>query len=226
MNHKDSELFNNVYRYVREILEDSPGCHDFLHTQRVLHHADLLLQTEKVQNPFAVRLAALLHDCARPEELASSGKICHAELGAEKAVDILRKCGCTDSTFIQLISDCIRTHRYRNQIRPATWEAKVVYDADKLDSIGAFGIARAFYFAGRIGAVIHNTDQEALSGKEYSRQDSAYREYLVKLKDLPAQLQTESAKKIAGERCIFMQHFFEQMNREAGYLPLSSEESL
>ena len=156
MNHKDSELFNNVYRYVREILEDSPGCHDFLHTQRVLHHADLLLQTEKVQNPFAVRLAALLHDCARPEELASSGKICHAELGAEKAVDILRKCGCTDSTFIQLISDCIRTHRYRNQIRPATWEAKVVYDADKLDSIGAFGIARAFYFAGRIGANARN----------------------------------------------------------------------
>ena len=217
MSDQDTVLFEKVYDHVRKILEKSSGCHDFLHTQRVLNHAELLLKTEKADSPFAVRLAALLHDCARPEELASAGKICHAELGAEKAVSILQQCGCTDQNLILLVRDCVRTHRYRTQNPPETLEAKIVYDADKLDSIGAFGIARAFYFAGKFGAVLHNTSQDALSGGEYSQQDSAYREYLVKLKHLPEQLQTESARKAARERSIFMQKFFDEMNREAGY---------
>ena len=212
----DSVLFAKVCKRVKKILQHDPGCHDFAHTLRVLHNADLLLTLESPVHPFAVRMAAVLHDCARPEELESRGKLCHAQLGAEKAIRILRDCGCTDEDFIRLISDCVRTHRYRNKLQPKTLEAEIVYDADKLDSLGAFGIARAFHFAGREGACLHNTAEEALAGKEYSREDSAYREYLVKLRNLPFQMKTRSARKIALERARFMHDFFKRMNEEAG----------
>jgi uncharacterized protein len=89
-----------------------------------------------------------------------------------------------------------------------------VYDADKLDSLGAFGVARAFHFAGRIGACLHNTEQEALASESYSSQDSAYREYLVKLRGLPDHLLTGSARRFAADRAAFMRAFFDRLNEE------------
>jgi len=151
---------------------------------------------------------------ARPEELASGGKLCHAALGAEKAARILREEGCDDEAFAAHVADIVRTHRYRGDLKPATPEACIVYDADKLDSMGAFGVARAFHFAGRIGACLHNSEQDALASESYSSQDSAYREYLVKLRHLPEHLLTDTARKLAAERAAFMKAFFDRLNAE------------
>ena len=90
----------------------------------------------------------------------------------------------------------------------------MVFDADKLDGIGAIGIARSFHFAGRIGARVHNTEAEALSDSSYSREDSAYREYLVKLRYVKDKLLTESGKQMAKQRHEFMVAFFNQLNEE------------
>jgi uncharacterized protein len=209
-----SRLWDRVFERVRRELGDAPGCHDFAHTLRVLKNAERIAAEEPGCDPDAVRFGALLHDVARPEELASGGKLCHAELGAEKSRRILEEEGCENAAFVRYVSEIVRTHRYRGNRKPATLEARIVYDADKLDSLGAFGVARAFHFAGRIGACLHNTEEEALASESYSSQDSAYREYLVKLRGLPDHLLTDSARRFAADRAAFMKAFFERLNEE------------
>ena len=209
-----SRLWDRVFERVRRELGDAPGCHDFAHTIRVLKNAERIASEVPGCDLDAVRFGALLHDVARPEELASGGKLCHAALGAEKSRRILQEKGCEDAAFLEHVSEIVRTHRYRGNLKPATPEACIVYDADKLDSLGAFGVARAFHFAGRIGACLHNSEQEALASESYSSQDSAYREYLVKLRDLPDHLMTDPARRIAADRAAFMRAFFERLNEE------------
>ncbi|OQA87877.1 MAG: putative hydrolase [Lentisphaerae bacterium ADurb.Bin242] len=208
------QLIAAVRERVRELLDNAPGCHDFDHTLRVLRNAELLLEeephTEFEKN--AVILAALLHDVARPEELTSEGKLCHARLGAEKVPGILRSLGCSDPELVVVVSRAVGCHRYRGKEAPVTLADKIVYDADKLDSIGAVGIGRAFHFAGRIGARLHNTEDAALHSESYSAEDSAYREYLVKLRHIPERLFTESGRRHAAERVEYMHEFFRRMN--------------
>lgn len=209
-----SRLWDRVFERVRRELGEAPGCHDFAHTLRVLKNAERIASEEPGCDLDEVRFGALLHDVARPEELASGGRLCHAALGAEKSRRILQEEGCGDAAFMDHVSEIVRTHRYRGSLKPATPEARIVYDADKLDSLGAFGVARAFHFAGRIGACLHNTEQEALASESYSNQDSAYREYLVKLRGLPDHLLTDSARRIAADRAAFMREFFDRLNEE------------
>lgn len=213
MNRQD--LWQTFEGIVTAKLANAPGCHDYAHTLRVLHNAELLLQTEPDADSFVVRTAALFHDFARPEELASDGKQDHAQLGADLVRIELEQLGC-EPDFVDHVTSCIRTHRYRGKLIPDTLEAKIVYDADKLDSTGAFGIARAFHFAGRIGACLHNTAEEAVNSDAYGKNDSAYREYLVKLRHLPEKMLTESGRELAKERAAFMDEFFTRLNSEAG----------
>ena len=206
--------FDAVKKKVQAILENAPSCHDFSHTLRVLANTEKLAAMERVDEGtfFAARIGALLHDIARPEELASGGKVCHAQTGGAKAEKILRELGCNDEDFLCLISDCVRRHRYRGKEKPVTKVDFLVHDADKLDSIGAVGIARACHFAGRIGAKLHNTEEEALSSEAYSREDTAYREYLVKLRHVPGRMLTDSGRHLAEERTLYMEEFFKRMN--------------
>lgn len=199
---------------VKEHLEAAPGCHDFDHVSRVLHNARLILKKETSANSEIVELAAILHDIARPEEMKANGKVCHAVLGADLCFDFLMKCGFTDNATNRQVSECIKRHRYRGSNKPETINEKIVYDADKLDSIGAVGIGRAFHFAGRVGAKLHNTEEEARHSEAYSKDDTAYREYLVKLKDVPSRLLTGEGRRIAVSREEFMTEFFKTLNSE------------
>ncbi|MPN27175.1 putative protein YedJ [bioreactor metagenome] len=131
---------------------------------------------------------------------------------------ILREAG-FDDVLTGQVSAAVLTHRYRARRMPATQEARIVYDADKLDSLGAVGIGRAFLFAGRVGARLHNTEAEAVNSPAYSREDTAYREYLVKLRKLPDGMLTDPGKAIARERAAFMDEFFRRLNAETGTNP-------
>ena len=194
---------------------DSPACHDWDHTQRVRCNALQLARGEGA-DLLVVEVAALLHDIGRPQELADQGKTDHAQVGAEMAALLLPQLGVDDDAFIAHVVDCIRTHRFRTRTGepPATIEAKVLFDADKLDSLGAIGLARAFHFAGKTGARVHNTPQEALSGDSYGREDSALREFLVKLQNVPGRLLTATGRQIGAERLAFMREFFARLDRE------------
>ncbi|WP_277202543.1 HD domain-containing protein [Victivallis vadensis] len=209
------EAFRRLAGTVKEKLERASGCHDFDHTLRVLRNAELLAKELPAADLRIVRLAALLHDFARPEEMAAKGKLCHAVLGAELVRPLLAEAGFEPET-VDRVSQAVLTHRYRANRIPATLEAQIVYDADKLDSLGAVGIGRAFLFAGREHARLHNTREEALGSAEYSREDTAYREYLVKLSKLPGCMLTAPGRRIAGERAGFMHEFFDRLNSETG----------
>lgn len=160
-----------------------------------------------------IRPAALLHDIARHKEDIMKGKICHALEGARMAGDILREYD-YDEDYIKKISHCIECHRFRNQHIPQTLEAKIIYDADKLDAIGAVGLGRAFLFSGEVGARLHNKDVDVENTSIYSNEDTAYREFLEKLSKIKDRMLTETGRKIAQGRHDFMEEFFKRMNKE------------
>lgn len=208
-------IFQRLVRQIRALLESAPGCHDWDHTCRVLANARHLAEAE-VADLRIVCFSALLHDIGRVEEMVAKGKFCHAELGARRVPALLTEAGETDSAFIEQVVHCVRAHRYRSHgnERPQTLESRVIYDADKLDAIGAIGLGRAFHFAGRTGARLHNSSKEALSNVSYSREDTAYREYLVKLRHLREAMLTCAGRQAAEQRHRFMQDFFRELHRE------------
>jgi uncharacterized protein len=90
----------------------------------------------------------------------------------------------------------------------------VLFDADKLDAIGAVGIARAYLFAGEVGALLHNPDADPEKVKPYSRDDTGYREYKVKLSQIKDRMLTGEGRRMAQERHAFMEAFFERFLKE------------
>ena len=207
------KLYNTIFRLVKKSLLRSESSHDLDHTLRVCRNADKLLAELPQADKDVVRLAALLHDIARPEEDAGKGSCCHAELGAALAFDILRSAA-VPHPVAAAVSRAIACHRFRRGAVPDFIEAQILYDADKLDSLGAVGLGRAFLFAGHCNARLHNTEAEALSSEPYSKEDTAFREYLVKLRHVPEKMFTAEGKKIAVSRLQFMETFFSTLDSE------------
>jgi uncharacterized protein len=188
------------------------GSHDWDHTERVYRLCLRIGRKEKADLRI-LELAALLHDIGREEEDRSNGKICHGRTGAALAQGILERQG-LDRASVRAVVHCIRTHRFRKRAVPRTLEAKILFDADKLDSIGAVGVGRAFLFAGEIGARLHDKAIDVKKTKPYTREDTAYREYLVKLGRVKDRMTTREGKRIAVERHRFMAAFFDRLNKE------------
>ncbi len=212
MENKNIDL---IEKEVFQIFENSKGSHDLEHTLRV---RKLALHIGKIENANLeiIEISALLHDIAREYQDKSNGKICHAELGSELAEKILLNLE-VDENIIFKVKNCIKSHRYRGKNIPSTIEEKVLYDADKLDSIGAIGIGRAFVFSGENGASVHCSklsDGELINKEDYSRYDTAYREFLIKLSKIKDKMLTDEGKKIASERHKFMCDFFKRLKKE------------
>lgn len=197
----------------KKFFQNSPGSHDWYHTKRVRNLALQIASYEKADSTI-VEIAAILHDIGRKEQEISNGKLCHAEHGAKIAEKILKKYPLKEEEK-QNILHCIKTHRFRGKEKPKTKEAKIVSDADNLDAIGAIGIGRAFVFSGEIGATVHIPNQNHLNSKEHSKEDTAYREYLVKLSKIKDRMYTKEGKRIAQKRHNFMKKFFYQLNEES-----------
>jgi uncharacterized protein len=203
---------DHIRRYARRFFDGTRGCHDWDHTERVYALARHIAEAEGA-DPAIVGAAALLHDIGRKEEALANGKCCHAERGAALAEEFLTSCEC-DPAVVQRIVHCIAAHRFRNSLRPETLEAKILFDADKLDSIGAIGIARALQFAGEVGARLHDPAVDPTTTAPYSMDDTAYREYLVKLRFLKDRMLTATGRRLAVDRSAFMDEFFRRLNEE------------
>ena len=143
-------MFDDVYQRIMAGFRRAKGSHDADHTQRVLNMAMHIAESEHADTE-VIRYAALLHDIGREEENASKGKLNHAEIGGEEAREILTA-EQLEPEFVERVVQCIKTHSYRKAVPPQSLEAKILYDADKLDALGAIGIGRAFVFAGECGA--------------------------------------------------------------------------
>lgn len=175
--------------------------HDWYHNLRVMGLCERIGQAEGAEMQ-VLRLAVLLHDIGRAEERRTGE--CHAEISAREAFDLLHESGYEETT-IQKVQRAILAHRFRKNNPPITLEEKILFDADKLDSIGAIGVARAFAYSGVIGQPIQSDDPD---------QHTPVREYERKLRHLQDRLFTETAKEIATERHRFMELFFEQWESE------------
>lgn len=219
MNQADLDLLQQIRVHSRRLLERNSASHDWEHTERVLENAKRLWQAEGQQgDEFVICAAAYLHDIARYIDEQKTHR-CHAEVGAEMARDYLRTLALDEGRQEKIVS-AIAAHRYRNRStsqQPLSLEDKIIFDADKLDSLGAIGIGRAFHFAGRIGAKVHNRFEEATQAEEFSVEDTAWREFCVKLQKIPKRMQTQSGYHEAIQRLELMTHFFAQLNKECGY---------
>ncbi len=201
------ELIEQITKRAEEFFSNSKGSHDWEHTMRV-YNLCLHIGEKENANLKTLKISAILHDIGREHQ--DNDKVCHAERGAELARKLLSEFKINSDEIVH----CIKTHRFRGNKVPASKEAKVLFDADKLDSIGAVGIGRAFLFAGEIGAKLHNKNVDIDKTEEYSKEDTAYREYLVKLRKVRERMLTEEGRRIADERHKFMVEFFKRLNKE------------
>ncbi|HNX00922.1 MAG TPA: HD domain-containing protein [Candidatus Cloacimonadota bacterium] len=205
-------MIDEIKKQALNLFRNARSSHDWEHTERVRQLCMKIGEKEDADLE-VLEIASILHDIGRTIEGEARGKMNHAEQGAIMAEEILKSYPIADDKK-QNIIHCIRTHRFRGHAIPDTLEAKVLYDADKLDSIGAIGIGRAFIFSGEIGSKLHVKDIDPSTSEEYSDDDCAYREYLVKLVKIKDKILTTEGKRLAEERHAFMVEFFERLNQE------------
>jgi len=211
------KIIKAIEKEAKKYFKGASGCHDWTHVERVKNLALRIGKKEKA-DLFILEIAALLHDIGRKEEMRQKGLFCHAEHGGKIARKILKKYDISKETSEGIVH-CIEAHRFRNDIIPKTIEAKILYDADKLDSIGAIGIGRDFLFAGNAGSKTLYTGNEkrlAKKKKDYSfgKEDSAFLEYEIKLKHIKDKILTQEGKRIAKERHNFMAEYFKRFEKE------------
>lgn len=213
---------------VKKIVEEKLNCsaHDLDHTYRVYDNCLRISCDMKDVNIKALKYAALLHDIARvKEDNDNSGKVDHALLGAEQAKIMLTNLG-EDNELIEKVCSAIRTHRYRNNLKPETIEAKILYDADKLDVLGCIGICRSYMIAGEYKQKIfnsmnisdyikYNLDNQKANGKiKDISKHSPNIEFLIKNVNILDTMFTETGKEIAVERIAKMKQFYESLELE------------
>ena len=202
----------DIKDYAEQCLSKANGSHAWEHTQRVYNLCMHIGHVEGA-DPEVLELAAYLHDIGRFYQDESKGTICHAEKSAEMAHELLEQYPLSAERKINVLH-CIRSHRFRGNSHPETLEAKVLFDADKLDAIGAIGIARAFQFAGEIGAKFHNPSVNPEDTKPYTEEDTGYREFRVKLRKIKDRMLTAEGRRMAEKRHAFMEAFFERFLKE------------
>jgi uncharacterized protein len=191
--------------------------HGFDHILRVANLALHLAAAEGADLEI-VWASALLHDAQPPgDDEADETRHAHHLASAGFAATLLQGQG-WDQPRIAAVQHCIRAHRFRDdRENPQTLEAQVLFDADKLDAIGAIGVARAIAFAAQRGqpAFAEPSRQFIESGLiEEGEPYSAYHEYLFKLIRLKDRLHTRAARAVAQERHLRMQVFFHQLADE------------
>ncbi|CAB50613.1 HD domain-containing protein [Pyrococcus abyssi] len=169
------------------------GSHGFSHTLRVLA-LSLCIGAREGGNLEVIALSAILHDIARPLEDMGTIKD-HAKVGAEIARKFLEtfKYGKIDE-----VCHAIEAHRFSGKTRPRTLEAKILSDADKLDALGAIGIARVFMYSGEKGRSIQDSIKH-------------FEEKILRLKDM---MYTKTAKEIAERRYRIVEEFIKELKRE------------
>jgi uncharacterized protein len=212
----DSELVEKTIVFVKETLKGAEGGHDWFHIQRVFNNTLLLAKDEKV-NILIVSLAALLHDIADPKFYDGDETI-----GPRLAKDFLTSLN-VDTKVITHVIEIIKNMSFKNSLdknkKPFhTKELQVVQDADRLDAIGAIGIARAFNYGGFKNRELYNPSivpNLNMTKEEYKKSSAPtinhFYEKLLLLKD---KMNTNTGKKIALQRHQFMLDYLEQFYQE------------
>ncbi|MBO0331052.1 HD domain-containing protein [[Muricauda] lutisoli] len=213
---KEDQLINHTIDFVKGELKNAEGGHDWFHIERVYNTSKLLLEHEKGDS-LIVQLAALLHDIADPKFHDGDENI-----GPKMARNFLESESVAEKT-IEHVVNIIKHMSFKNSLerdgtRFSSKELHIVQDADRLDAIGAIGIARAFNYGGFKNRELYNPavpPQPNMTKEEYKKSTAPtinhFYEKLLLLKD---KMNTETGKKLAEERHLFMLKYLEQFYKE------------
>jgi uncharacterized protein len=201
-----------IRRNVMRMLEGRDPAHDYQHIMRVYKNAKLIGQREDA-NMEILLPAVLLHDIVvYPKGSAKSSR--SSNDSADLAENILQSYGYSQYK-INRISYCIRAHSYSKRLVPTSLEGRILQDADRLDALGAIGIARTFSVGGSEKRMFYKADDpfcRSTRGPDDSQWTlDHFQTKLLKLKDL---MHTRTAKKIAQQRTKFMMLFIRQLQKE------------
>jgi uncharacterized protein len=196
------------------LLHHQSPAHDFQHILRVYRNAEMISKQEESVDLDIVLAAALLHDLVVYPK-GSSKTINSADDSAEIAKKILLEYKNYPREKIEKVADAIRTHSYSKRLVPETLEGKILQDADRLDAIGAIGIARTFSVGGSENRSLYNpTDPFYESERQLDDMQWTLDHIKKKLMILKNSMYTKTAKKIAEERTEFMELFLNQLRKE------------
>jgi uncharacterized protein len=208
------EIYETLEQYMLSCMEDS--AHDAQHIYRVLYNALLIAKEEEGVDHDVLIAACLLHDIGRKEQFADPA-LCHAAVGSEKARVFLLQHGFAED-FADRVAHCILAHRFRKANPPQSIEAKILFDADKLDATGAIGIARTLQFKADTKSAIYTLRPDGtVSNGEEEEGSSFFREYQFKLKKLYDRFYTAAGERMARERERIAQDYYESLYREVSH---------
>lgn len=191
------EQWQQLEGFMLERMRDS--AHDRQHVYRVLNNALEIARDEENVNLDVLLAAAILHDVGRADELVDPAAD-HAVTGGDRAYQILRQMG-YDEAFAEHVRQCIRTHRFRRNDPPASIEAKILFDADKLDVCGAIGIARTLMYSGAHGRLIYTREADgSIRDGTRDTEDTFLREYRTKLEGMYDRFLTRRGAELAAGR--------------------------
>jgi len=214
MEKQHQELINNTKNFVKQTLEKAEAGHDYWHILRVLKLSEKIANQEG-GNFLIIHLGALLHDIADAKFHNGDETI-----GPKIAKDFLQGQNVSDD-IIEHIVKIIENISFKNSFSGQKFTSKeleIIQDADRLDAIGAIGIARAFIYGGYKNNPIYNPDLSpnlSMDKETYKKGDTStinhFYEKLLKLKEM---MNTDAGKKLAEGRHRFMETFLEQFYKE------------
>ncbi|MDE6028731.1 MAG: HD domain-containing protein [Clostridiales bacterium] len=200
-----------IENYMLSCMRDA--AHDKEHIYRVLYNALQIAQAESDVDYDVLITACLLHDIGRDEQFKNP-KFDHAEVGGDKAYKFLTDNGFS-SEFAEHVKSCIVTHRFRKIRPPESVEAKILFDADKLDVTGAMGVARTLMYKSGVGEPLYSIGEDGMpSNGEGDTSPSFFQEYNFKLKNLYDKFYTERGWLLAAERKSAAKEFYGSLYAE------------
>jgi uncharacterized protein len=200
----------------RQWYEEHDSVHGFDHVLRVLRLVELIAPQLGADKEI-LYAAALLHDSADAAPIEGQDRSSHELTSADFARQVLLEEGWAEER-IEAVQHCILSHRFRSSESPQTLEAKILFDADKLDVVGAFGVARTLGYAQQAGQPVFTEPSARFLERgelEPGELHSAYHEYLFKLRHIIDRLYTDPARRIAAKRFDVLERFFKQLADEA-----------
>lgn len=207
----DRKKYKELEAYMLSCMNDS--AHDKNHIYRVLYVALDIAGHETGVDFDILITACLLHDIGREEQFKDP-TVCHALAGSEKAYSFLVAKG-WDIKKASHVKECITSHRYRAADEPKSIEAKILYDADKVDVVGAIGIARTLFYAGQVSEPLYSLLEDGtVSDGSGDENESFFRVYKFKLEKLHDELYTSRGAEIAKQRQAAAVSFYESMLKE------------
>lgn len=196
---ENKDILIKTQEYIKEtFLREGTG-HDYYHIERVVINSRKILQTEKADG-FLVELAAWLHDLG-------DHKLHNGVDKSEELINAFLNSLVVEQPIIGRVIEIVSQVSFSKGNRPSSIEAEIVQDADRLDAIGAIGIARCFAYGGSKHRILYSPDEK-------EKESSSIQHFYDKLLKIKGLINTESAKLIAARRDSFMEEYLAEFYRE------------